>query len=86
MTYDSIQAALLRVTTVQESVETRHGVMDQSLQDIQLKIDTLQEEALKHGRLTNDTLAKEIARAEKIMSTMDVFVKSSLSELKKDLL
>lgn len=56
--------------------------MDKSLQEIQLKIDTLQEEALKHGRLTNETLAREIERTEKIMSTMDVFVKSQISDLK----
>jgi len=60
--------------------------MDKSLQDVQLKIDTLQEEALKHGKLTNDTLAREIARTEKIMSTMDVYVKSTLADLKQDLL
>jgi hypothetical protein len=39
-------------------------------------MDTLQEQTLKHARLTNDTLAKELARTEKIMSTLEQYAKS----------
>lgn len=59
--------------------------MDQAFMDQSMKIDTLQEEALKHAKHTTDTLAKEIARSEKIMSTMDVFVKSQFGDLRREL-
>ena len=35
----------------------------------------LHEEALKHNRFTNETVTKEVGRCERIMSTMDVFMK-----------
>jgi len=46
----------------------------------------VQEEALRHGKLTNETLAREIERTEKIISVMDTFLKASLTELKKEVL
>lgn len=46
----------------------------------------MQEEALRHGKLTNETLAREIERTEKIISVMDTFLKASLTELKKEVL
>jgi len=34
-------------------------------------MDTLQEQSIKHARMTNETLAKEVTRIEKVMSTLE---------------
>jgi len=44
-------------------------------------MDTLQEQAIKHARMTNVTLTKEVTRIEKIMSTLEQFAKSQISDL-----
>ncbi len=43
--------------------------------DLSFKMDTLQEQTLKHARITNETLAKEFARTEKIISTLEQYAK-----------
>ena len=52
------------------------GALEHTLSDLATKIDTLQEQALKHARLTNDTLGKEMNRAERILSTLEQFTKT----------
>ena len=39
--------------------------------DLVSKVDTLQEQSIKHARMTNETLAKEVTRIEKVMSTLE---------------
>jgi len=35
------------------------------------KMDTVQESALKHARLTNDTMLREVNRFEQVVSTFE---------------
>ena len=41
------------------------------LTDLVSKMDTVQEQSLKHARMTNDSVSKEIARVEKVISTLE---------------
>ena len=44
-------------------------------------MDTLQEQSIKHARMTNDTLTKEVTRIEKVMSTLEQFTKHQVTDL-----
>ena len=48
-------------------------------------MDILQTQSLKHARMTNETLAKEVGRIEKVMSTFEQFTKQQLSEVRSEL-
>ena len=48
-------------------------------------MDTLQEQSLKHARMTNETVAKEVTRIEKIMSTLEQFTKQQTSDLRNEI-
>ena len=48
-------------------------------------MDTLQEQSLKHARMINETLSKEVTRIEKIMSTLEGFTKMQVSDLRKEI-
>ena len=48
-------------------------------------MDTLQEQSLKHARMTNETLSKEVTRIEKVMSTIEGFTKMQVSDLRKEI-
>jgi hypothetical protein len=47
-----------------------------TVRDSLSKVDTIQESALKHARLTNETMNKEVSRFEKVVSTFEQFSKS----------
>ena len=47
-------------------------------------MDILQESSLKHARKTNETLAKEVGRFEKVTSSLEIFTKTQLSALQKE--
>ena len=49
------------------------------------KMDTVQESALKHARLTNDTMVREVNRFENVVSTFETYTKSNLGDLRKQL-
>jgi len=49
--------------------------MDINVGDVLKKVDTIQENALKHARMTNTTVSKEVNRMEKVISTLEVFAK-----------
>ena len=48
-------------------------------------MDTIQEHSIKHARLTNETLTKEVSRIEKIMSTLEQFTKHQMNDLQSQL-
>lgn len=54
--------------------------------EISTKADTIQDEVIKHSRMTSETLQKEVIRNEKIISTLETFVRSQLQELKSSYL
>ena len=60
-------------------------MFERTLGDLVVKMDTLQDQAIKHARMTNETLAKEVTRIEKVMGTLESFSKLQVSELRKDI-
>ena len=64
LTYDSMQENNKKMTEVQEAIEQRQVGLEVTLRDSISKMDTVQESALKHARLTNDTMVREVNRFE----------------------
>lgn len=60
-------------------------MLEGTLSELVMKMDTLQDQAIKHARMTNETLAKEVTRIEKVMGTLESFSKLQVSELRKDI-
>ncbi len=58
-----------------DGIDRRVSSFESLAKDLSFKMDTLQEQTLKHARITNDTLAKEFARTEKIISTLEQYAK-----------
>ena len=71
------------MTEIQEAIEQRQVGLEVTMRDSISKMDTVQESALKHARLTNDTMVREVNRFELVVSTFEQFTKSSLSDLRK---
>lgn len=65
-----------QVDATHETLTKRQSQLESALGDLSTKADTVQEQALKHARLTNETLGKEMARTEKIMSTLEQFCRN----------
>ena len=84
-TYDSIQESMKKMSEIREAIESRQMTIEVTVRDALSKVDTIQESALKHARLTNDTMNKEVSRFEKIVSTFEQFSKSQISDLKKQI-
>ena len=53
----------------------RQQLIEQAVKDQVEKMDTLQEQTLKHARMSNETVAKEVTRIEKVMSTLEQYTK-----------
>ena len=58
-----------------EKITKKQQFIELTLTDLVGKMDTLQEQSIKHARMTNETLAKEVTRIEKVMSTLELFTK-----------
>ena len=69
------------MTQISEAIAKRQQFLEATLKDQVTKMDTLQEQSIKHARLTNDTLTKEVTRIEKVMSTMEQYMKHQVSDL-----
>lgn len=74
-----------RVNAISDGIKSKQAVIEGTLSDMVIKMDTLQEQAIKHARMTNDSLAKEVTRIEKVMSTIESFTKMQVSELRKEI-
>ena len=85
VTYESIQNALSKVNQIGDSTQARLSAFEQAISDTSFKVDTMQEQALKHARLTNDTMGKETQRTEKIIATLENFTKQQVSDIRKDI-
>ena len=74
-----------KMSEMREAVEARQMTIEVTVRDSLSKVDTIQESALKHARLTNETMNKEVSRFEKVVSTFEQFTKSQISDLKKQI-
>ena len=76
-----IKESIEKMTQISEAIAERQQFLEATLKDQVTKMDTLQEQSIKHARLTNDTLTKEVTRIEKVMSTMEQYMKHQVSDL-----
>lgn len=74
-----------RVNSISEAIKSKQSILEGTLSDLVMKMDTLQEQSLKHARMINETLSKEVTRIEKIMSTLEGFTKMQVSDLRKEI-
>lgn len=82
---EGINESVAHVRAISDGIKTKQAILEGTLSDLVMKMDTLQESSIKHARMTNDTVAKEITRVEKVMSTLEQFSKMQVSELRKDI-
>jgi len=45
--------------------------VEQSIEEVMQRSEQVQENSLKHARVTNETMNKEVNRLEKIVSTLE---------------
>lgn len=74
-TKEHIKESTERMGQISESIAKRQQFLEATLKDMVSSVDTIQEQSLKHARQTNETLTKEVTRVEKVMSTLEQFVK-----------
>jgi hypothetical protein len=82
---DGINESVNHVSSISEGIKSKQAILEGTLSDLVMKMDTLQEQSIKHARLTNDTVAREITRVEKVMSTLEQFSKMQISDLRKEI-
>lgn len=82
---DAIQESVKKVEEIGGQVSKRQQFIERNLADQTSKMDILQTQSLKHARMTNETLAKEVGRIEKVMSTFEQFTKAQLTEVRSEL-
>lgn len=83
--FEGIQESVGRMNAISDGIKLKQSVLEGTLADLVVKMDTLQDQAIKHARMTNETLAKEVTRIEKVMGTLESFSKLQISELRKDI-
>jgi hypothetical protein len=82
---DGINESVNHVRSISDGIKSKQAILEGTLSDLVMKMDTLQEQSIKHARLTNDTVAREITRVEKVMSTLEQFSKMQISDLRKEI-
>ena len=75
-----------KVSQLADKITKKQQFLELTLTDLVSKMDTLQEQSIKHARMTNETLAKEVTRIEKVMSTLEQFTKHQVTELKNEII
>ena len=58
-------------------------MMEQNIEEVMQRSETVQEMGLKHARVTNETMNKEINRLEKIVATLEDYQQKQLDDIKR---
>jgi hypothetical protein len=72
---EGVADSVSKVNSISEGIRSKQSILESTLSDLVMKMDTLQEQSLKHARMTNESLSKEVTRIEKVMSTLESFTK-----------
>ena len=70
-TKEHIRDSVEKMSAISENINKRQQFLETTLREQVDKMDTLQEQAIKHARQTNDIVTKEVTRIEKVMSTLE---------------
>lgn len=73
---EGVADSVSKVNSISEGIRSKQSILESTLSDLVTKMDTLQEQSLKHARMTNESLSKEVTRIEKVMSTLESFTKN----------
>ena len=72
---EGVADSVSKVNSISEGIRSKQSILESTFSDLVMKMDTLQEQSLKHARMTNESLSKEVTRIEKVMSTLESFTK-----------
>jgi len=61
----------------------RINLIEQNIEEVMQRSETVQEMGLKHARVTNETMNKEINRLEKIVATLEDYQQKQLDDIKR---
>ena len=72
-----------QINNTKNSCDVRINIIEQNMEEILQRSDTVEELGLKHARVTNETMNKEVNRLEKIVATLEDYQQKQLDEIKR---
>ena len=62
-----------QINKQRNQIDLRQNMLEQNIEDVMHRSESVQEMSLKHARVSNETMNKEINRLEKIVSTLEEY-------------